>query len=457
MHLVNANVATLFFIILGVCTLTLLGQVLLQQRHDVPSRSSNSRLSTTTTSSSSSSSSVISTNPLAPNRSFTRFVINSSEWWNVVSSNEYDDDLITPWRRTKRPLCSRSQVINGTWVATQLSNGPLYITPTVHLRCYPREHFDQRPFPTWKWVPRESSTKTSGAAAVTCEWTTWRSTTFCNMLPAATVLIIGDSLSWEHYASLVQLLGIHTHQGYQHQSKQLSMNIGQAVCDGKTRILYRRDDRLQNVTGALVEASEPPPTVLILNRGAHYVNDTLLLQDIRTVIQEIKVHWWEPCQRYGLTCHLFWRTSVPGHPHCGNFTQPVNDLVQIQRWIENPQNYDNKTMQYHWQDYQHQNELVLHELEQSGLPFRILDAYYLNVRRPDEHRAHQGDCLHNCYPGKMDVFSQLLLHSLRQDRSLKQARTHVHLIERLGWLHKINVTTVYDKNATERAQKARFH
>lgn len=174
------------------------------------------------------------------------------------------------------------------------------------------------------------------------------------MLPAATVLIIGDSLSWEHYASLVQLLGIHTHQGYQHQSKQLSMNIGQTVCDEKTRILYRRDDRLQNVTGALVDASEPPPTVLILNRGAHYVNDSLLVEDIRMMIQEVKVHWWEPCQRYGLTCHLFWRTSVPGHPHCGNFTQPVNDLVQIQRWIENPQNYDNKTMQYHWQDYQHQ-------------------------------------------------------------------------------------------------------
>ena len=46
-----------------------------------------------------------------------------------------------------------------------------------------------------------------------------------------------------------------------------------------------------------------------------------------------------------------------------------------------------------------------------------MDAYYLNVLRPDEHRAHQKDCLHNCYPGKMDVYNRLLLHYVRMRRS----------------------------------------
>ena len=70
-------------------------------------------------------------------------------------------------------------------------------------------------------------------------------------------------------------------------------------------------------------------------------------------------------------------------------------------------------------DYQRQNNLILEILRQ-GLGddgFEILDAYYLNVLRPDEHRAHQGDCLHNCYPGKMDVYNQLLLHYLRAQRT----------------------------------------
>lgn len=96
--------------------------------------------------------------------------------------------------------------------------------------------------------------------------------------------------------------------------------------------------------------------------------------------------------------------------------------------------YNNRTLGYHWFDYQHQNllveeflkkELVLKHspaMEQTQEvdhynELQILDAYYLNVLRPDEHRAHQGDCLHNCYPGKMDVYSRLLLHYLLGQRT----------------------------------------
>jgi hypothetical protein len=42
--------------------------------------------------------------------------------------------------------------------------------------------------------------------------------------------------------------------------------------------------------------------------------------------------------------------------------------------------------------------------------------------RPDEHRAHQTDCLHNCYPGKMDVYNHLLLHHLTMQRTVEDVQ-----------------------------------
>jgi hypothetical protein len=119
---------------------------------------------------------------------------------------------------------------------------------------------------------------------------------------------------------------------------------------------------------------------------------------------------------------------VPGHPQCDQpdmaFDAPVNDLAQMEAFVGNRSLYDNRTILYHWYDYQHQNllveDLLTRELsppnQQDDTALQILDAYYLNLRRPDQHRAHQGDCLHNCYPGKMDVYSQLMLHYLRQQR-----------------------------------------
>jgi hypothetical protein len=88
----------------------------------------------------------------------------------------------------------------------------------------------------------------------------------------------------------------------------------------------------------------------------------------------------------------------------------------VESWIASPSNYDKNTVEYHWYDFQHQNNLVLQMLAESGLNATVLDAYYLNVRRVDRHRM-PNDCLHNCYPGKMDVLNQLFLHFLSSERT----------------------------------------
>jgi hypothetical protein len=303
-------------------------------------------------------------------------------------------------------LCTRQEIIHGAWSPIQKLRPP-YIPRNEHLRCYSEEAYTETPWDTYQWQPEST----------TCKFSEWNSTDFCSVMSFGTILIAGDSLSWEQYSSLGQLLGLRIRQSSQWDSKENQENHIQFGCNRQTRLVFRRDDLLTNLTGAIKEAF---PQVIVINRGAHYQSDSALVSGIHQNIKDIK-EWKEKCNDYGLKCHLFWRTSVPGHPLCSqtNFTQPINDLAEMETWIGNRSNYNEHTIKYHWYDYQHQNNLALDILRQ-GLgddSFEVLDAYYLNVLRPDEHRAQKGDCLHNCYPGKMDVYNQLLLHYLRVQRT----------------------------------------
>lgn len=317
-----------------------------------------------------------------------------------------------------RPLCSRDEIRYGTWESVIL-DAPPYLPRTVHLQCYPESEYKTGQWMhTYEWLPTASSRGN-------CAFSDWNRHEFCRLMRRATILIIGDSLSFEHYRSLGHLLGIHISQFSQHQSKEEQGNIVNYVCQKQTRIVFRRDDLLLNVSHAIFE-EKTFPQVIVMNRGAHYQNDTMLMSGMQKVVTALD-NWKSQCEIFNITCHLIWRTSVPGHPNCekNEVKGPVNNIHAIEALINNRSNYDNRTLKFHWFDYQHQNGMVVDMLKQQHIfsqesltPFflEIMDAYYLNVLRPDEHRTHQGDCLHNCYPGKMDVYSQLLLHFLKTQR-----------------------------------------
>jgi hypothetical protein len=336
---------------------------------------------------------------------------------------------------SSRRLCSRDELQQGAWIPTILPKAP-YVPNNIKLRCYPKEHYDQE-WKTWQWQPHAQ-------ASGHCTLLAWNKNAFCHLAHAfSTIAIVGDSLSWEQYASLIQLLGLKSHQTYQHRSKLLDQNHIEYACPKRNvRLLYRRDDLLQKLPHVLNDnTSSSFPQVLILNRGAHYTNDTVFLQGIHQVLQALRP-WQEQCQLLQRPCHVFWRTSVPGHPSCWNFSRPVTNVTDMEAYIRNPHHYDHyleRQWNYHWYDYQHQNELALHAIEQHVaetitttatsssssssssqhqqqhyVQFDIIDAYHINLLRPDEHRwqHNQSDCLHSCYPGKMDLYNQLLLHYL---------------------------------------------
>ena len=92
------------------------------------------------------------------------------------------------------PSCSREQIKDGLWHPVRLEKPP-YISRTMHLRCYPIEHYYKPYYDSYEWKP------SSG-----CVFQQWDKSEFCSLMKRATVLIIGDSLSWEHYSSLCKCL-----------------------------------------------------------------------------------------------------------------------------------------------------------------------------------------------------------------------------------------------------------
>lgn len=321
-----------------------------------------------------------------------------------------------------QPLCQREQIREGSWLPVRRK--PYYVSRNPHLRCEGVTSLDQE-VDTWEWVPNDTS----------CRFTTWNASVFCALTRFTTISIMGDSLSWEHFSSLLQLLGRRVHQTDQHTSRLKQINAVQAACIetniSATKFVFRNLAHLE-ADAVRDSITHDFPHLLILNTGAHYQNDTALLAGLRETIVVIQ-EWQETCRVARIRCHLFWRTTVPGHPNCHSFTAPVNNRTAMQWLVNNPAFYQQQgnlsnrphssyefqspSWNFHWFDFERQNQLMLTELEQTrpSLELEILDAYPLNVLRPDGHRRN--DCLHNCYPGSMDVYSVLLLHHLQQVRS----------------------------------------
>ncbi|CAJ1967190.1 unnamed protein product [Cylindrotheca closterium] len=251
-------------------------------------------------------------------------------------------------------------------------------------------------------------------------------------------MFVGDSLTWEHYRTLVEILGGKTATLLQFRSKHRYMTIVQPVCDHQqTFIMYRREDSLK---GLDLYLEEKFPVVLILNRGAHYAPDDTFSADLKTTFQHVS-SWQQKCNEYGVRCYFFWRTSVPGHPGCNNFTGPVNNLTLMEEILANNRDSPGN---WRWEEFKHQNELALQLLDNSSVTdYDVIDAYPINMLRPDQHaRPYETpgkgvDCLHSCRPGKMDVYNRLLQHFLIQRRSFADVQALENFT--FPWIRTTNV------------------
>jgi len=324
-------------------------------------------------------------------------------------------------------LCSRARIRQGAWQEVTLPEPPFVRHEKQRtMKCYPENAARLKEEPpswkTWDWLPDNIDDAQYG-----CEWTRWSRTSFCEVAANKTIAIVGDSLSFEHFVSLVFSMGGYISESSQHKSLHQHTNIARTVCNKTVTIVLRRDDNLSELEQAL---NQSEPDVLILNRGAHYVEDEALLLGMKKTVEQVEKWLQVDCPKRNQDCLAIWRTTVPGHVDCKQFKQPWNGtLAEMEARVQNRSLYDKLTWSFNWQHIKRQNELVVDLWKNATKPrssVQIMDAYEINLLRPDAHRAqfNNYDCLHSCHPGKVEVYNTLLLHYLKA-----QQRNELHVLD----------------------------
>ena len=332
---------------------------------------------------------------------FEGVVVKSSEEDSdsIVSSSQAttdaENDDIALLEPSKTSLCTRTQIQDGEWHPIRLDRPP-YIPPNnPKLICGPMKIYQQDYFDSYEWRPHDAS----------CDFMPWNKTHFCETLQNQTILFMGDSLTQEAMFALGELLGLRYSAD---DSNDNPLYNWSAACHGTVGISFRRDDLLDPAK-VKWELDEKQPSVTVLNRGAHVVKDEWLLQDLNETLEYVR-QWQALCGSQGRRCLLVWRSTVPGHPKCGRFTTPTTNRTYMERLVQ----IIPRSRGFGWDQIQRQNELVQNVLAASGVDYEMLDAYDVNILRPDSHRVSEDDCLHSCLGSKLDVYSQLLLHILRR-------------------------------------------
>jgi len=343
-------------------------------------------------------------------------------------------------QKTKR-LCTIPETKFGEWRKVILPKAPF---APAHSKCYSQEELHSATkWVDYHWHPFPSiltSDKTSGDDEACDFEPNFTNDMYCRLAHNKTIGFMGDSLTWENFATLASRLGriVGDHATLTFTSddgKRYNQNEGivMEVCNGTSKIAFMRHRYLLMLDTFLNLAN---PDVVVLNTGAHgrsdgqivdgYSNragvsgakwhiDVLAAHQERKRVQEQRPFW------------AIWRTTSAGHYNCSAYKEPVNNYTQMEAYVQSTGTISYQLRQYGWHNFQHQNNLILEEFQNYNqrqnaaqkplLNFEPMHAYEVNLLRPDGHVGSHieaaGDCLHNCDPGPADVYNVLLLHSMR--------------------------------------------
>jgi hypothetical protein len=170
-----------------------------------------------------------------------------------------NDSLICP--QVEPYLSSRA---NNTNTANQQKQGDAVTEPPQ------QSQRRQVPWITYDWVPENSDS---------CQMVPWNATQFCEIMHGKTLAVVGDSINLELRNSLFFMLGGNAERNLPPESLKL-------VCDKSMKLYFLRDDNLEkfryvlNKTGGVID-------VLVINRGAHYQTDDLVLPSLKNFTREV--------------------------------------------------------------------------------------------------------------------------------------------------------------------------
>ena len=251
-----------------------------------------------------------------------------------------------------------------------------------------------------------------------CSFQSFHSGDFCRLMGNSVILFLGDSISFEQYASLVRLATNGTviserlkDRAFRKRGLPVIINsCGQS----NVTLLYRTSIQLTSDQFSISVddiLSQTPPTSVVLNTGAHYRGDDEFMSTFRPAVGSLE-KWQQSCtSRNNITCPLFYRTTFPGIPHCMNFTEPENNRTEMEEYVTT-QNPGEEWNSYSWKEFKRQNGLALDSLASSKLQYEIIDGYEMGLTRPDTRKS-ASDCLHNRLPAIADANNAAFLHHLK--------------------------------------------
>lgn len=291
-----------------------------------------------------------------------------------------------------KQLCPIGEIKKGRWI-----NATYNVPPYTPMRgevqqrtC--RDFKVDKIFHTYEWEPDAVHSKG-------CVFKIWNKTSYCEIMKNKTVAIVGDSVSMDHYLSLTHLLGVPRAAPRARPKDRL---ITSRVCGNTSTLIGKRDFYLRSLNDVVREHS---PDVMVLNRGLHYEDDSTLISHMNQTLFPQLMDWQESCRLKSKDCYLVWRTTVPGHPNCTQFTEPATSVETMEELVRARGN-DNG---YNWDKMSVQNELVLEAFKLSNIIYEVMDAYHTNILRPDLHDGN--DCAHTCLPND-NTYASFLHHML---------------------------------------------
>lgn len=310
-----------------------------------------------------------------------------------------DDGNIFPRYSAKPlPLCGREAIRRGKWFE---------IIKEGNVTAY-----------RWDVVADATDKGTNSSCQFQAEFD---SEHFCNLMANTVIWILGDSIMWEMYVSLVKLatdlrlvLKKRINVRVNSHGTRAGFPVIVNVCNNsKVTIMYRWTYRLEGIGKMLTQQF---PTMIVLNTGAHYMPDEKYCARMNHTIEWME-GWQELCRGRNLTCPFYWRTSAPGIPNCMTFTHPVNGIAEMERFVaaESP-GVGGAPPFYNWEKFQHQNDIAYEMLGSSALSYDVIPGYEIGIQRPDT-RVSEVDCLHSSNPAIADAENIVLLHYLRESRT----------------------------------------
>ena len=100
---------------------------------------------------------------------------------------------------------------------------------------------------------------------------------------------------------------------------------------------------------------------------------------------------------------VFYRTTVPGHPHCNVAdTMPWSATKVANTYFGAADSI--AALPHHWGNISRRNDFIVETIERiSPGVVTYIDVFRLSVSRGDRHQSKR-DCLHYCLPGGPDTW-----------------------------------------------------